>query len=66
MEVDGNKIRAQRLELALTQSEFADAIGVTLRSVQSWETGTVAIRLKHLRRIAILTSKPIAYYAVAE
>jgi DNA-binding transcriptional regulator YiaG len=66
MEVDGNKIREQRRELALTQTEFADAIGVTLRTVQTWESGRVEIRLRHLRRLAVLTHKSISYYAVAE
>jgi DNA-binding transcriptional regulator YiaG len=64
MKVDGKKIREQRLRLAFTQSEFADEIGVSLRTVQTWESGETAIRLLHLRRLSRLTQRPIEFFKV--
>ena len=36
----GNKIKTERKKLHLTQSELANKIGVSMRTVQSYEKGT--------------------------
>lgn len=36
---DGNAIRTIRLQLGLTQEEFAHAIAVTVSTVNRWENG---------------------------
>lgn len=64
--MDGNKIREQRLRLALTQNEFADEVGVSLRTVQTWESGETVIRFLHLRRLSRLTGHPIEFFQVTE
>lgn len=45
-------IKAIREQLMLTQSEFADLVGVTFQSISNWETGKSKPYAKHKRVIA--------------
>ena len=51
-QLDGSKIRELRHERFLTQQELAQELGVTLRSVQRWEDGSVQPHFAQARRIA--------------
>lgn len=52
----GARIAAARREAGLTQRALAARLGVTSRSIQNYESGTV-IPYKHLRRIEMLANK---------
>jgi DNA-binding transcriptional regulator YiaG len=64
VEIDGQKIREARLQLALTPAEFAELLGVTDRTIRNWESGRTGIRLERVRRIAALTGKPPHHFYV--
>ena len=44
-------IKAARVNKNLTQTEFANAIGVNVRTVQSWESGASAPRADKMPEI---------------
>lgn len=44
----GRRIRARRLELDLTQSELAKAVGITFQQVQKYEKGKNRISMSRL------------------
>lgn len=46
----GKRIKERRLELDLSQEELAHQLGVCLRTVNSWERGTV-LPMRRNRRI---------------
>lgn len=48
-------LRRLRKRLGLTQSQFADLIGVHLVSVKKWETGAMGMRPTTERLIRLLT-----------
>lgn len=48
----GQRVRQLRLELGLTQTQLADAIGVTFQQVQKYERGANRISASKLWRIA--------------
>ena len=50
----GRRVAEARRRAGLTQRELAEGLGVTVRSVQLYESGSV-IPYKHLRRIELLT-----------
>lgn len=49
-----SEIRNFRNIHSLTQSELAEKLKVTLRTVQNWESGTVNIPKKHINTINVL------------
>ena len=51
----GMTIRAARVLKGMTQEELAKEIGVSLSSVQKWETGKSDIRFSHMKKISELT-----------
>ena len=51
---DGRKILKYRLKKDLSQTEFADFIGVTRRQVWAWERGLEHPRAKNLEKINLL------------
>jgi transcriptional regulator with XRE-family HTH domain len=53
----GRRIAQARREAGLTQEELAGLIGVTTRSVQGYEAGTVT-PFRHLRKLEEVTEKP--------
>src|SRR6478672_8577215 len=50
--VAGNRLRTLREAANLTQKELADALLVSVRSVQAWEAGTSEPQARHRRRLA--------------
>jgi len=52
MKTTGEKIRERRTHLGLTQTELADKIGVTLRTITKYEKQGVMPRGKNLRELA--------------
>ena len=52
MKTTGEKIREHRTHLGLTQTELADKIGVTLRTITKYEKQGVMPRGKNLRELA--------------
>ena len=40
----GKKIRARRMEMGVTQSDLAGALGVSFQQIQKYERGAVCIR----------------------
>jgi transcriptional regulator with XRE-family HTH domain len=53
----GKRIAQARREQGLTQAELAKLLGVSTRSVQSYEAGTT-VPYRHARRIAAVTGRP--------
>lgn len=56
------KILQARKGLSLSQQEFADSLGASLRAVQFWESGTHEPRPQTLRKISELSGRPIAWF----
>lgn len=52
----GSRITAARRESGLTQREIAELLGVTIRTIQNYESGAV-IPYRHLRRIEAITHR---------
>lgn len=50
----GRRVALARKRAGMTQRELADALGVTTRSIQHYESGAV-VPYKHLRRLELLT-----------
>lgn len=50
-------IKAIREQLMLTQSEFADLIGVTFQTISNWETGKSKPYAKRKRTIVKICKK---------
>ena len=61
----GQRIRAQRLLCRLSQTELADAIGVTFQQVQKYEQGVNRVGAGRLARIAEVLSVPVAFFSTA-
>ena len=58
----GRKIRALRLERGLSQSQLADAIGLTFQQVQKYEKGTNRVSAGRLQQIADKLGVPVMYF----
>jgi transcriptional regulator with XRE-family HTH domain len=58
----GKKIRALRLERGMSQSELADAIGVTFQQVQKYEKGANRVSAGRLQKIADVLDVPITFF----
>ena len=58
----GRRVRSRRLECNLSQTELADAIGVTFQQVQKYEKGTNRIGAGRLERISEKLGVPISFF----
>src|ERR1700694_3190523 len=58
----GRLIRAQRLLCGISQTELADAIGVTFQQVQKYEKGVNRIGSGRLYRIADKLKVPVIFF----
>jgi transcriptional regulator with XRE-family HTH domain len=55
----GRNIRIHRLQKGLTQTELADALGLTFQQVQKYEKGTNRVGSGRLLRIATFLDVPV-------
>jgi len=58
----GAKLRARRLELNMSQTALADAVGLTFQQVQKYEKGTNRIAPSRLQVFATVLGVPVAYF----
>ena len=56
------KIKKSRLEIALSQGELAEAIGISDRTVSAYEIGRITPPIAVLKKISNLVGKPISYF----
>ena len=56
------KIKKSRLEMAWSQKELANAIGLSDRSISAYETNRVQPPLEIIERIAAKVGKPVSYF----
>lgn len=54
-------IKQIRIELLLTQQELADKLGLSIVSIQRWESGKSEPSLKHKREIIALCKENNIY-----
>lgn len=60
--VIGNRLRARRLEMHISQSELADGLGVSFQQVQKYEKGVNRIGSSRLVQIANHLKVDTAYF----
>jgi transcriptional regulator with XRE-family HTH domain len=58
----GNQIRARREQLGMSGGELADALGISRRTLQSYEIGTVRPTPARLAAIAATLAVSIAFF----
>jgi transcriptional regulator with XRE-family HTH domain len=58
----GTRVRIRRVELRLSQTELANALGVTFQQVQKYEKGTNRIGASRLHAIAEFLRVPVSYF----
>lgn len=66
METLGDKIRAARTSLGLTQSQLAECVGVHFTTVHRWEGGRLRPSKEHLGRLAGCLYEPPEYFLIAD
>jgi transcriptional regulator with XRE-family HTH domain len=57
----GSRMRMRRLMLDMSQTEVADALGVTFQQVQKYEKGTGGLGASRLQRISKILQVPVAF-----
>lgn len=58
----GRRLKIRRLDLGISQTAVADALGLTFQQVQKYEKGTNRISAARLQRVAEILDIPIAYF----
>jgi transcriptional regulator with XRE-family HTH domain len=58
----GTKVRARRIEMHLSQSDLADALGVSFQQVQKYEKGVNRIGSSRLMQIAQALKTDTGYF----
>ena len=58
----GLRLRSRRLALQMTQTDLADALGVTFQQVQKYEKGSNRISASTLKEMAETLKVPVAYF----
>ena len=58
----GSRIRMRRTSRSLSQSELADALGVTFQQLQKYENGTNRISASRLWKLADVLDAPITWF----
>ncbi len=58
----GRRLKIRRLDLGISQTAVADALGLTFQQVQKYEKGTNRISARRLQRLAEILDIPIAYF----
>ena len=58
----GQRIRARRLELGVSQESLAEALGLTFQQVQKYEKGTNRVAASRLHDIAVALSISVLHF----
>jgi transcriptional regulator with XRE-family HTH domain len=58
----GSRARMRRIMLNKSQTEIADALGVTFQQVQKYETGANRISASHLQQLCRILEVPVAFF----
>ena len=58
----GERVRARRLEIAMSQERMAELLGVTFQQVQKYEKGVNRIAASRLYDISAALEVPVAYF----
>lgn len=58
----GRRLKIRRLDLGISQTAVADALGLTFQQVQKYEKGTNRISAGRLQRLAEILDVPIGYF----
>jgi transcriptional regulator with XRE-family HTH domain len=58
----GNRIRARREQLGMSEAELAVAVGISRRTLHSYEIGTVRPTPVRLAAVATTLAVPIAFF----
>ena len=57
----GSRVRMRRLMLSMSQTNLADALGLTFQQVQKYEKGANRIGASRLQHIASILQVPLAF-----
>ena len=58
----GNRLRARRILLGISQEKLADSVDLTFQQVQKYERGTNRISASRLYQFAKILDVPVAYF----
>jgi transcriptional regulator with XRE-family HTH domain len=58
----GTRVRMRRLMLGLTQTELANALGITFQQIQKYEKGVNRISAGKLQQLSSLLQAPIPFF----
>jgi transcriptional regulator with XRE-family HTH domain len=58
----GNRLRMRRLMLNKSQSEIANALGLTFQQLQMYEKGTNRISASRLQRLCSILQVPVSFF----
>jgi len=58
----GSRVRMRRMMLGMSQTNLADAFGLTFQQVQKYETGTNRISASRLQQTAHALQVPVAFF----
>lgn len=58
----GNRVRARRLEIDMTQEQLAEKLGLTFQQVQKYEKGTNRIGSSRLAQISAALRVPVSHF----
>ena len=58
----GGQVRARRLELGMSQSKLADAVGLTFQQIQKYEKGTTRVSASRLQQFSNILGVPVPFF----
>ncbi len=58
----GMRIRMRRMMLGMSQTNLADAVGLTFQQIQKYEKGTNRVGASRLQQFAKILSVPISFF----
>jgi transcriptional regulator with XRE-family HTH domain len=58
----GSRMRMRRLVLDMSQTDVADALGVTFQQVQKYEKGIGGLGVSRLQKISQILQVPVAFF----
>jgi transcriptional regulator with XRE-family HTH domain len=58
----GSRVRMRRMMIAMSQTQLADALGITYQQVQKNESGTNRVAASRLQQISHILQVPVAFF----